>query len=260
MSNDDTTAEPPARRPWEEPPPAGYASGWQGVGVEVLRVLLCVVVAGLALRVAHDAFYFGPHRHGERHTLWLLEWGGAAALAVAVTVYTFRRLSGLFILGAMLTDYGRVARFGGRPPVWLDAPPPDPLRIAHLSDLHIVEGDTVRLVESARPGGNAHLQQLLDAPEVAESDLVVITGDITDRGTSLSWRCFLDAIEERGLGDRVVLVPGNHDLSFLDAVGVGQSWRHDCFGVVQLANLLKFGEAFAATAGGRRGSVFAGGQ
>jgi 3',5'-cyclic AMP phosphodiesterase CpdA len=173
--------------------------------------------------------------------------------------YAWRNLRGLGFLLAMLTDYGRVARFGGRPPVWLDGPPAQPaLRIAHLSDLHLVEEPMVRLVERPRPGGNAILPALLDTPALAEAEALVLTGDITDRGTSLAWRAFLDLVEARGLAERVVLVPGNHDLAFLDAVSRQRPWRHDRFGIVQLANLLKFGEAFAATGGGRRGVVLSG--
>ena len=147
-----------------------------------------------------------------------------------------------------------MARFGGRPPVFLDETPLSPsLRLAHLSDLHVVESERVRLVERLHPGGNALLPPLLDA--AAEAELLLFTGDITDRGTALSWRCFLDALEERGLSERAVLVPGNHDLSFVDTEG---AWRHDRFGIVQLANLIKFCEAFAATDGGLRGSALGG--
>src|SRR6185436_11457988 len=110
------------------------------------------------------------------------------------------------------------------------------------------------------PGGNRVLESLLSRPEVQEADLVLLTGDITDRGTAVSWRAALDAIAEHGLTDRTVLVPGNHDLAVVDPWGglrsTGNRWRkNDRFGVVQLANLLKFAESFAETAGGKRGFV-----
>jgi hypothetical protein len=248
--------EPPPRRAWEEPPPAGWNSHWQGLGMQLLHVFLFTLAVTLALRLGLAASHFDEHRRAAEHARWLVLWCAAAALVVALAAYLWRRLNGLSIIAAMLTDYGRVARFGGRPPIWLDGPPPGPaVRVAHLSDLHLVESENVRLVERPAPGGNAILPSLLDAPELGDVDVVLFTGDITDRGTSLAWRGFLDALEERGLDERAVLVPGNHDLAFLDAVSAKQPWRHDRFGIVQLANLLKFAEAFAATGGGRRGTV-----
>lgn len=245
--------EPPPRRAWEEPPPDGWSSNLEGVGAISLRVIASVFVAAATLELAWTAHTFPHHRTGERHGVWIFLWCTTGVLGACLAAYLWRRMRGLFIIGAMLTDYGRVARFGGRPPVWLDAPPEVPaLKIVHLSDLHLVEAPTVRMIEQPQPGGNACLPQLLDAPELADAELLLFTGDLTDRGTSLSWRCFLDAIEERRWAERVVLVPGNHDLAYVERES---SWRQDRFGVVQLANLLKFAEAFAATRGGQRGSV-----
>ena len=50
-----------------------------------------------------------------------------------------------------------------------------------------------------------------------------------------------------------MLVPGNHDIAFVDHIVRKRALRLDRFGIVQLANLLKFGEAFAETLGGQRG-------
>ena len=94
----------------------------------------------------------------------------------------------------------------------------------------------------------------------------MVTGDVTDRGTSASWRGSSTWWRQARLNDRVVLVPGNHDLAFIDpwhgvfAIRRGSWRRNDRFGLVQLANLLKFCEAFAATGGGRRGWVLRNGQ
>jgi 3',5'-cyclic AMP phosphodiesterase CpdA len=244
---------PPTRRAWEQPPDGGWAGAWTGFGVSALRLFLSAVALAAATELVWTALHFRNHRQGDRYAFWVTMWCGAAVLGLALGLYVWRNLRALFLLIAMLTDYGRVARFGGRPPVFLDEPPRNPrLRLAHLSDLHIVEAENVRLVERPEPGGNAILPRLLDAADDAE--LLLFTGDITDRGTSLSWRCFLDQLEDHNLSQRAVLVPGNHDLAFVDAEG---NWRQDRFGIVQLANLLKFCEAFAATAGGR-GSVMEG--
>jgi 3',5'-cyclic AMP phosphodiesterase CpdA len=251
-----TLDEPPPRYAWEEPPAAGWTANWSGFGVGALRFAASAVVAIVAVELALTALEMRHHREGLRHVQWLALWGASGGLGVGLSIYVWRRLRSLFILAAMLTDWGRVARFGGRPPVWLDAEPEEPaLRVAHLSDLHVVESERVRLVERAHPGGNAILPRLFAAPELDDAELVLFSGDITDRGTSVSWRCFLDALEERGLTERAVLVPGNHDLAFVEREG---AWRHDRFGIVQLANLLKFADAFAATGGGKRGRVLVG--
>jgi 3',5'-cyclic AMP phosphodiesterase CpdA len=193
---------------------------------------------------------------GLRHGLAVAAWGAVCLAAAIVLVYVWKRLGGLALLGAMLTDYGRVARLGGRPPVWLDAPPDDPLRLAHLSDLHVAESATVRMVERVHPCGNARVQLLLGHPEIDHSHLLLITGDVTDRGSAIAWRGFLDTLEERGLSDKTVLVPGNHDLALVDVLDDRKRLLHtDRFGIVHLANLLKFCEAFAQTQGGREGFV-----
>ncbi len=254
--------DPPSRQPWEEPPKGGWSSHLSGVGLETLWVLTSAAIAVGVVRLIGWARFLGQRPNaisGWHHALVVALWCAACVLSAGVLVFIWRRLGGLALIGAMLTDYGRVARLGGRPPVWLDETPEQPLRIAHLSDLHINEGDDVRMVERATPGGNLVLPSLLDHPEVAKSDVLLFTGDTTDRGTAVSWRCFLDALEERGLQDRAILVPGNHDIALVDPLeGLRERnhvFRADRFGIVQLANLLKFAEAFNETGGGRHGFV-----
>jgi 3',5'-cyclic AMP phosphodiesterase CpdA len=258
----------PAREPWEEPPAAGWASHLGELALETLALAGAVAAAlgawrltGLARRLAADPAATAPPR-----ALLILLWVLACALAVSLVVFVWRRIGGLAFIAAMLTDHGRVARFGGRPPIWLDQPPAGGLRLAHLSDLHVTESDRVRMVERPIPGGNRPLARLLlGARELVQSDLVIVTGDVTDRGSAASWRRFLDLVGQAHLNDKVVLVPGNHDLAFIDPwhgiFAGGALWRrNDRFGIVQLANLVKFCEAFAATGGGRRGSVLRDGE
>lgn len=251
----------PPRQPWEEPPAAGWASSLPGVGKELgLFALSAAVLLGV-FRVAHEARRMGDHAQaGWPFALLVATWLLVCMLAAWLAVYVWRRLGGLALLSAMLTDYGRVKRMGGRPPVWLDGPPEGALRLAHLSDLHIAESERVRMVERQHPAGNRSLGRLLDAAPLYDADLVLVTGDVTDRGTAASWRAFLDAVEERDLAERVLLVPGNHDIAFVEQIDRKRAFRLDRFGIVQLANLLKFCEAFAATAGGQRGVVWVDGE
>jgi 3',5'-cyclic AMP phosphodiesterase CpdA len=254
--------DPPPRQPWEEPPAGGWSSHLSGVGLETFWLISTIVIAGGVFRLASYAHRYGAEAatSGFHHVIAIALWLAACLLAAGVFVYFWKRFGGFAMVGAMLTDYGRVARLGGRPPVWLDAPPERALRIAQLSDLHVTEGKQVRLVEKPAPGGNQVLPLLFDDPELVNSHVVLITGDVTDRGTAVAWRHFLDAIEDRGLEDRVIMVPGNHDIGMIDPFDRLRERRHhalraDKFGIVHLANLLKFCEAFAETGGGRHGFV-----
>jgi 3',5'-cyclic AMP phosphodiesterase CpdA len=255
----------PPREPWEEPPTAGWTSHLGELGLEVLALAGAVAAALGAWRLSGLARRLGAEPAPARALLLLL-WVLACALAVSLVVFVWRRIGGLAFIAAMLTDHGRVARFGGRPPIWLDQPPEGGLRLAHLSDLHVTESDKVRMVERPIPGGNSALARLLlDSGDLSQSDIIIVTGDVTDRGTAASWRRFLDLVSQAHLNDRVVLVPGNHDLAYIDpwhgVFARGGHWRrNDRFGIVQLANLVKFCEAFAATGGGRRGSVLRDGE
>jgi 3',5'-cyclic AMP phosphodiesterase CpdA len=263
----------PPRQAWEEPPADGWTSYLGGLGLETLAVAGAFAalvgiwrLVELARRLEAESVTGAAqaaHAAGGRSPLSVVIWGAVCLLAAALVVLVWKRLGGIAFIGAMLTDHGRVARFGGRPPIWLDRPPAG-LRLVHLSDLHVTEGERVRLVERRRPGGTAVLPTLLNSAELKSADVILVTGDVTDRGTALAWRCFLDLVARAGLTDKLIIVPGNHDLALVDPFGGlrdfrGTWYRNDRFGLVQLANLLKFCEAFASTGGGRRGQVLAGG-
>lgn len=247
---------PPERQPWEEPPAAGWSSQLSGVGIETALFVAMIGSTVGAFKLTTIARRLAEGAGGWRHGLAIGAWALVCLAAAAVLVYVWKRLGGLALLGAMLTDYGRVARLGGRPPVWLDAPPDDALKLVHLSDLHVAESPSVRMVERLHPAGNAIVPRLLDHPEIANAHTLLITGDVTDRGSAIAWRRFLDAVEERGLHDKTILVPGNHDLALVDVLDDRRRiLRTDRFGIVHLANLLKFCEAFAETFGGKEGFV-----
>ncbi len=248
--------DPPPRARWEEPSRDGWGSTPAGIALELLSFLLTVAAATIVLRVLAEGRRLSSHESGPRFVYGLALLVVAAMLAAAIGAYVWNRMSGIATLFAMLTDYGRTARFGGRPPVWLDAAPARGLKLAHLTDLHVTEGPTVRLIEKARPGGNEILRSLFTRPELAESDLVLFTGDLTDRGTAASWQCFKDALLAHGLADKTILVPGNHDIALVEYIRRTEALRSDRFGIVHLANLLKFAEAAAITYGGKHGFVW----
>ena len=248
--------DPPPRARWEEPARDGWGSTPAGIALELLSFLLTVAAASIALRVLAEGRQLSSHGTGLRFFYGCALLFVAAMLAAAIGAYVWNRVSGFATLFAMLTDHGRSARLGGRPPVWLDAAPGRGLKLAHLTDLHVTEGPRVRLIEKARPGGNEVLPSLFTRPELAESDLVLFTGDLTDRGTAGSWQCFTDTLIAHGLADKTILVPGNHDIALCEYIRRTEALRSDRFGIVQLANLLKFAEATAVTHGGTHGFVW----
>jgi Calcineurin-like phosphoesterase len=96
-------------------------------------------------------------------------------------------------------------------------------RIAHLSDLHAVGERFGFRIECGRSGprGNARLDRVLarlNEVHAAEPlDVVLITGDLTDAGRSAEWAEFLLAFTAYAhLAERVVALPGNHDVNVVD--------------------------------------------
>jgi Calcineurin-like phosphoesterase len=96
-------------------------------------------------------------------------------------------------------------------------------RIAHLSDIHMVGERYGFRIESGRSGprGNERLRQALAQLDVLDAkeplDTILITGDVTDAGRSAEWAEFLEAlVSHPRLAERVLVVPGNHDLNIVD--------------------------------------------
>ena len=106
-----------------------------------------------------------------------------------------------------------------------DAAPPGARvwRVAHLSDVHVVGERYGFRIESGRggPRGNERLEQALVrlAALHAEQplDLVLLSGDMTDAGTSAEWAEFLDIVGAHPeLVRRMLILPGNHDINIVD--------------------------------------------
>jgi predicted MPP superfamily phosphohydrolase len=96
-------------------------------------------------------------------------------------------------------------------------------RVVHLSDIHIVGDRYGFRVESGRSGprGNERLKRLFARLEKIDAknslDFILITGDMTDAGISTEWVQFFDILGNHpGLAERVLILPGNHDLNIID--------------------------------------------
>jgi 3',5'-cyclic AMP phosphodiesterase CpdA len=96
-------------------------------------------------------------------------------------------------------------------------------RVAHLSDIHTVAEPYGFRIESGRSGprGNTRLDAVfaaLDAIHAAHPlDAVLITGDLTDAGSSGEWAAFFDALSRYPrIAALLVALPGNHDINVVD--------------------------------------------
>ncbi|APR80944.1 Hypothetical protein A7982_06291 [Minicystis rosea] len=103
------------------------------------------------------------------------------------------------------------------------------VRVAHLSDLHIVgERYGYRMEPGTRgPRGNGRLRNAfvkLTAIDAATPlDRIVLTGDVTDAGTRAEWAALLDLLDAfPALRQRVSFVPGNHDVNIIDRQNPGR--------------------------------------
>jgi len=103
------------------------------------------------------------------------------------------------------------------------------LRVAHLSDLHLVgERYGCRMETGIHgPRGNRRLRNALRKIAAIDArtplDHIFLTGDITDAGTRAEWTAFIDLIRDcHGLRNRLSLVPGNHDVNIVDRTNPGR--------------------------------------
>jgi hypothetical protein len=96
-------------------------------------------------------------------------------------------------------------------------------RVAHLSDPHVVGERFGFRLESGRSGprGNERLRAVWARLEAIHArqplDVILVSGDMTDAGRSAEWAEFLDTLAPHPqLAQRVLLLPGNHDLNVAD--------------------------------------------
>ena len=70
--------------------------------------------------------------------------------------------------------------------------------------------------QSGKRFSNPAFGQILDYLKDKHTEgKILFTGDMTDTGSLKEWRVFLDGIQKANLAERVILLPGNHDLNVL---------------------------------------------
>ena len=86
--------------------------------------------------------------------------------------------------------------------------------VAHLSDLHFVREGQTKTRDGSDPG-NGRIDALIDLVNRAHPKFLVVSGDITDSGDELEWRVALDSLQRIDTSTKIILSPGNHDLSLV---------------------------------------------
>ncbi len=89
--------------------------------------------------------------------------------------------------------------------------------IAHLSDLHLTSNNEEKRKEDNKHNMNYNLVRILKHSSVQDADVVVITGDITDKGELAAWNYFWSSVKNASLNRKKILViHGNHVVACLD--------------------------------------------
>jgi 3',5'-cyclic AMP phosphodiesterase CpdA len=160
----------------------------------------------------------------------LLAGGGlVVAMAVlgnaAVVLGLSTAVESCYWLWRELTIKGPVLDWVPNPPVAESSV----VRVAHLSDLHIVGERYGYRMEAGTngPRGNecvgSALRKLAAVHALAPLDRILVSGDITDAGTRVEWAEFIDLLEcYPELRARLSFVPGNHDVNIVDRTNPGR--------------------------------------
>ena len=149
--------------------------------------------------------------------------------ATARQIVTQSLANGVWVVAVYLMlaapAWAAAEALAGSPTDLPDQPAADdaPWRIAHLSDVHAVGEAYGFRLESGRDGprGNHRFAQVLDIlaaeDQARRLDWILVTGDITDAGRNAEFIAFEDALAATpGLRDRVLVLPGNHDVNVVD--------------------------------------------
>src|SRR5262245_46217301 len=219
-----------------------------------LRELISAGAERLPAKAMTAEVLFRRRRFGTVLATILLA-GGAGALAASVTFSSVSRYistrgvdvralaivgvrNALFILAvstvaASLLWFWREITSGQPVRDWTPGAAPSTVtpsvRVAHLSDLHLVGEQYGYRMESGTSGprGNGRIRRALRKLEAIHAatplDRVLVTGDITDAGTRAEWVEFFDLLRRSPtLRGRVLCLPGNHDVNIVDRTNTGR--------------------------------------
>jgi predicted phosphodiesterase len=179
--------------------------------------------SGLALATVID-ISFGFQFVDILHLRWRLLVSAAFGNAAVILGFS-AAVESLYWLWRELSLKGSVLDWVPNPSI----PETRIVRVAHLSDLHIVGERYGYRMEAgtAGPRGNRSIRTALRKLRAIHAstplDRFFLTGDITDAGTRAEWAEFIDLV--RGcpeLRRRLALVPGNHDINIVDRTNPGR--------------------------------------
>jgi 3',5'-cyclic AMP phosphodiesterase CpdA len=188
-------------------------------------VLAAVVLAGGGVALASVAPF---------STVVRLDSLGPVSLAALTSAALGNALIVLGLSTAIASVYWFSREISSATPVLDWAPnPPVPgartLRIAHVSDLHLVGERYGYRMESGTSGpcGNDRATRAFCQLETIQAaralDHIIATGDMTDAGTRAEWLEFLALVRARpDLQGRLLFVPGNHDVNIVDRTNPGR--------------------------------------
>ncbi|BCH27628.1 metallophosphoesterase family protein [Mesorhizobium sp. L-8-3] len=194
---------------------AGQRSALRSAAAAVAGLVICTIAILVAI-----AAWPGTRLYSDLGEIRSLDRLAVATLANSITLVAAYLAAGALVWAATDTTMDQ--------PRDLDAfdEPRDGdrrWRIAHLSDIHVVGERFGFRIESGRSGprGNDRLKQAFARLQSIDEDLrldaILISGDITDAGRSAEWAEFFEVLAAHpSLADRVLIIPGNHDLNIVD--------------------------------------------
>lgn len=190
---------------------------WRKRRIGTVLAALLFVAGGLFLALSVELSFGLKLIDVERVQVWSVIF---AALGNAAVILGFSTaIESLYWLWRELTLKDPVVDWVPPP----SEPPLRSLRVAHLSDLHIVGERYGYRMESGTHGPRGNhcirntIRKLSETHKLSPLDRVLVTGDVTDAGTRAEWAAFLDLL--RGcpeLRQHLSFVPGNHDVNIVD--------------------------------------------
>lgn len=180
------------------PGPKGKKSAFETTALVMIVPMIFASFAMILSAVPAQVFAFNPGLIPTEEERWI---SVLLPLLAPIVFPGLPLIWGLRHRTVSLTAISLPRREGARP------------RIGHLSDLHLTAGRTIEGNLSTEQTYRSAAQAVSWA--MSKSDLVFVTGDITDTGDTAEWKRFrelllgLPAVDR----ERLILIPGNHDLS-----------------------------------------------